>query len=115
MVVGSTFSVIAEGFALAMKCGLDPAVLYEAIKDGWAGSMVMDVAAPGIIKRDFTPGGTIDILFKDIGYALSLARSHNVPVPMTAMVDEIFKAARATGRGGKAQQVIIELWEEILG
>jgi len=114
MIVGATFAVIAEGFALGKTNGLDPEVLYKAIKDGWAGSTVLDVAAPGIIERNFTPGGTIDLLFKDIGYALSLARTHNVPVPMTAMSDEIFKAARASGRGGQAQQVIIELWEGLL-
>ena len=115
MIVGATFAVIAEGFALGKTNGLDPEVLYKAIKDGWAGSTVLDVAAPGIIERNFTPGGTIDLLFKDIGYALSLARTHNVPVPITAMSDEIFKAARASGRGGQAQQVIIELWEGLLG
>ena len=115
MIVGSAFAVIAESFALGMKNGLDPAVLYDAIKDGWAGSMVLNVAAPGIIARNFVPGGSIDVLFKDIGYALSLARSQNIPVPMTAMVDEIFKAARATGRGPMAQQVIIQLWEDLLG
>lgn len=115
MIVGAAFSVIAEGFALAMKNGLDPATLYHAIKDGWAGSLVLDVAAPGIIEQDYTPGGTVDLLFKDIGYALSLARTHNVPVPMTAMVDEVFKAARASGRGPYAQPVITQLWEELLG
>ena len=115
MIVGATFAVIAEGFALGKANGVDPKALYEAIKDGWAGSKVLSVAGPGIIDRNFKPGGTIDILFKDIGYALSLARTHNVPVPMTAMSDEVFKAARASGRGGQAQQVIIELWENLLG
>ena len=115
MIVGATFAVIAEGFALGKANGIDPKVLYEAIKDGWAGSTVLNVAAPGIIERNFEPGGTINLLFKDLGYALSLARTHNCPVPMTAAVDEIFKAARASGRGGKAQQVIIELWEDLMG
>ncbi len=115
MIVGSTFAVIAESFALGKTMGLDPKVLYEAIRGGWAGSAVLDVAAPGIAERNFTPGGSVDVLFKDIGYALSLAREKNVPTPMTALVDEIFKAARASGRGPKAQQVIIQLWEELLG
>jgi 2-hydroxy-3-oxopropionate reductase len=115
MIVGSTFTVIAESFALGAQCGLDQSVLYDAIKGGWAGSTVLNVAAPGIINRDFEPGGSIDLLFKDIGYALSLARSHNVPTPMTAMSDEIFKAARASGRGPKAQQIVIQLWEDLLG
>jgi len=115
MIVGAAFSVIAEGFALAMKNGLDPEALYHAIKDGWAGSLVLDVAAPGIIEQNYTPGGTVDLLFKDIGYALSLARTHNVPVPVTAVVDEIFKAARASGRGPYAQQIITQMWEQLMG
>lgn len=115
MIVGSTFCVIAESFALGMEMGLEPELLYDAIKGGWASSAVLDVAAPGMINRDFESGGTVDILFKDIGYALSLARSHNVPTPMTALVDEIFKAARASGRGSKGQHVIIEMYEQLLG
>ena len=115
MIVGSAFAVIAEGFALAKTMGLDPERLYQAIRGGWAGSPVLDVAAPGIVARDFTPGGSVDVLFKDLGYALALARRHNVPTPMTAVVDEVFKAARASGRGPQAQQVIIQLWEELLG
>jgi 2-hydroxy-3-oxopropionate reductase len=115
MIVGAAFATIAEGFALGKKMGLDPEQLYQAIRGGWAGSPVLEVAAPGIVGRDFRPGGTVDLHFKDIGYALSLARSQNVPTPMTAAVDEIFKAARASGRGPQAQHVIIQLWEELLG
>jgi len=115
MIVGSAFAVIAESFALGMKNGLDPAVLYDAIKDGWAGSKVLDVAIPGTINRDFVPGGSVDIHVKDLGYALSLAGSADVPVPMTAMANEIFKAAKASGRGPYAQHIIIQLWEELLG
>jgi len=114
MIVGAAFSIIAESFALGMKNGIDPKVLYEAIKDGWAGSTVLNVAAPGIIDQNYKPGGTIDLLFKDIGYALSLARSQNVPVPVTAIVDEVFKTARATGRGPYAQQIITQMWENLL-
>lgn len=114
MIVGAAFSIIAESFALGMKNGIDPKVLYEAIKDGWAGSTVLNVAAPGIIDQNYKPGGTIDLLFKDIGYAMSLARSQNVPVPVTAIVDEVFKTARASGRGPYAQQIITQMWENLL-
>ena len=113
MIVGATFAVIAEGVALARDCGLDPAVLYEAIRGGWAGSRVFDVAVPAIVAGDYEPGGSVSQHFKDIGYALALARSRNCPTPITAMVDEVFKAARASGRGPKAQQSIIKLWEDL--
>jgi 2-hydroxy-3-oxopropionate reductase len=113
MIVGATFAVIAEGIALARDCGLDVAVLYEAIRGGWAGSKVFDVAVPAIVAGDYEPGGSVSQHFKDIGYALALARSRNCPTPITAMVDELFKAARASGRGPKAQQSVIKLWEDL--
>ena len=115
MIVGAEFAVIAESFALAKRMGLEVAQLYQAIRCGWAASAVLEVAAPGIIARDFAPGGSVDLLFKDLGYALQLARSENVPTPMTAAADEIFKAARASGRGPQAQQVIIQLWGSCSG
>ncbi len=110
MIVGSTFAVIAESFALAEKNKVDLQLLYDAIRDGWAGSRVLDVSAFAIISRDFTPGGTIDMLAKDLGYARSLAAECHVPIPMTAVAHEIFVAGQATGRGSHSQPAIVDLW-----
>jgi len=115
LIVGITFAAVAEGFALGTKSGLSADVLYEAIRGGWAGSRVLEVSVPAFLKRDFTPGGTVDIHWKDLGYALAQARETDVPVPVTALVHEIFKAARASGRGKLSQPAIIQLWEELLG
>jgi 2-hydroxy-3-oxopropionate reductase len=110
MIVGSTFAVIAEGFALAERNGVDPGPLYDAICTGWAGSKVLDVSAAAITAADYRPGGTIDMLEKDLGYARTLATESRVPIPMTAAAHEIFVAGQAAGRGGSSQPAIIELW-----
>ena len=114
LIVGITFAAVAEGFVLGTKSGLRPEVLYEAIRGGWAGSKVLDVSVPAMLKRDFKPGGTVDIHWKDLGYALAQAKEKDVPVPVTALVHEIFKAARASGRGKLSQPAIVQLWEELL-
>jgi 2-hydroxy-3-oxopropionate reductase len=114
MIVGAAFAVIAEAFALGVKSGLDPAALYEAVKGGWAGSKVLDVAARDMLNRDFRPGGTVDIHWKDLGYALNLAKDKDVPTPVTALVHEVFKAARAKGDGKKSQPAVVALWESLL-
>jgi len=44
-----------------------------------------------------------------------VARAQRVATPLIAAVDEILGAARASGRGSTAQQVILQLWEELLG
>jgi 2-hydroxy-3-oxopropionate reductase len=114
MIVGAAFAVIAESFALGTKAGLDPKVLYEAIKGGWAGSKVLDTAAQDMFGREFKPGGTVDIHWKDLGYALSLAKTEDVPTPVTALVHEVFKAARAAGHGKRSQPAVVRLWEHLL-
>ncbi|MFA6504702.1 MAG: NAD(P)-binding domain-containing protein [Treponemataceae bacterium] len=114
MIVSATFAVIAESFALGAKAGLDPQTLYNAIKGGWAGSKVLDVCAQDLSSREFKPGGTIDLLCKDLSYSLSLARNQGFPAPVTALVNEIFVAAKAAGDGKQSQTAIIKLWENIL-
>jgi 2-hydroxy-3-oxopropionate reductase len=114
MIVGITFAAIAEGFALGAKSGIDLDTLFEAIRYGWAGSPVLEASAPAILKKDFRPGGTVNIHWKDLGYALDHSKFKDVPLPVTALVHEIFKAARASGRGSLSQPAIIKLWEDVL-
>jgi 2-hydroxy-3-oxopropionate reductase len=112
MIVGATFAAIAEAFALGAKAGIDPGSLYDAIKDGWAGSKVLDVAARDLVSREFKPGGTIDMICKDLGYVLSLSRSQVFPAPVSSLVHEIFMAGRAAGDGKRSQAAIVKLWEK---
>lgn len=110
MIVGSAFGVIAEGFALAVRNGVDPRSLYEAIREGWAGSKVLDVSARAIAAREYLPGGTIDMLQKDLSYARIVATESRSPIPMTATAHELLVAGQAAGHGGKSQPALFELW-----
>ena len=111
----ATFAAIAESFALGTKAGIDPKVLYEAIKGGWAGSKVLDVAAKDMFSGEFKPGGTVDIVWKDLAYCLSVAEDLNVFTPLTSLTREFFKVARGAGDGSKSQPVIVRMWEKLLG
>lgn len=111
MIVASTFAVIAEGMALATANGLDVMALYDAIREGWAGSKVLDVSAPAIAARQYVPGGTVDMLQKDLSYARMLASDSLCPIPMTAAAHEVFVAGQAAGFGKNAQPAIYELWK----
>jgi 2-hydroxy-3-oxopropionate reductase len=110
MIVGSTFAVIAEGFALAVRNGVDPQSLYQAIREGWAGSKVLDVSAREIAVRRYVPGGTIDMLQKDLSYARTVAAETRSPAPMTAAAHELFVAGQAAGHGAESQPALYELW-----
>ncbi|MFW5795848.1 MAG: NAD(P)-dependent oxidoreductase [Alkalispirochaeta sp.] len=115
MIVGAAFTSITEGLALCAVAGIDPRDLHAAIRGGWAGSPVLDVTIDAVAAGDFRPGGTVNLLSKDLGYARNLARRSHIPIPVTAAVDEVFTAAIARGDGEKAQPVIVQMWEELLG
>jgi 2-hydroxy-3-oxopropionate reductase len=110
MIVGTAFAVIAEGFALAGRNGVDVTSLYEAIREGWAGSKVLDVSAPAIASRQYVPGGTVDMLQKDLSYARALAAESHSPIPMTAAAHELYVAAQSAGHGKSSQPALFELF-----
>lgn len=68
---------------------------------------------PRLRQRNFTPGGTVDMMVKDVGYLLDMAGAQEVPVP--ALIHEVYRAARAQGKGSQAQPILVTLWEEWAG
>jgi 2-hydroxy-3-oxopropionate reductase len=110
MIVGTAFAVIAEGFALAQRNGVDVTSLYDAIREGWAGSKVLDVSAPAIAARQYVPGGTVDMLQKDLSYARILAAESHSPIPMSAAAHELYVAGQSAGFGKNSQPALFELF-----
>jgi 2-hydroxy-3-oxopropionate reductase len=115
MIVAAGFAAVCEAWALGAKVGLDPAMLHEAIKGGWAGSRVMEETVPRLLARNFVPGGTVDIAVRDVAYGLNMARGLDVPVPVASLAHELFRMAKSQGQGPKAQPILITLWEQWLG
>ena len=115
MIVGTNFAIVAEAFAFGVAAGVSPSRLYEAIKDGAADSWVLRAAAPAMMARDFTPGGTVALHERDLQNALDAARALRCPLPVTAVTHELYTAALAAGLGEEAQHALVKLWESLTG
>ena len=66
------------------SAGLDPEVVFNAVKGGLAGSTVLNAKAPMVIGRNFKPGFRIKLHQKDLRNALLAAESMKVALPFTA-------------------------------
>src|SRR5262249_29706268 len=65
---------IGEAFALGLNSGADPATLYEVIKNSSGYSKMMDLRLPGFLWQDsFKPGFKLDLITKDVNWALESA------------------------------------------
>jgi 2-hydroxy-3-oxopropionate reductase len=113
IIVALNMEAMSEALVLGMKAGVDPKLLYEAIKGGLAGSRVLDAKVPNILERKFEPGFRIRLHIKDLKNALNTAKELEVPLPMTGMVHEMFQALKANGKGEEDHSAIIKFIEEM--
>ena len=115
IIVACNIQAVAEAFTLAQKAGVDPEVVYKAIRGGLAGSTVLDAKGPMMIAGDDKPGFKIDLHIKDLNNALDCAHTVGAPVPMTAAVQEILQWLHNNDCGENDHSAIAKYYERLTG
>lgn len=113
VVVALNIAAVAEAFTLAQKAGVDPAMVYEAIRGGLAGSTVMDAKGPMMLEGDTTPGFRIKLHIKDLDNALATSHDVGVPLPLTAAVREMMTALEVDGHEASDHSALVCYYEKI--
>ena len=111
IIVANNIRALAEALTLAQMAGVDPELVFEAIKGGLAGSTVMNAKAPMMIAGNDKPGFKIDLHIKDLNNALDCAHTVGAPVPMTASVQEVMQWLHAHDCGGNDHSAIAKYYE----
>ncbi len=115
IIVAVNLTALAEALTLGKKAGLDRDLLLTALAGGLAGSKCLDQKKPNYLAGTYNPGFKIDLHFKDLGLIMESARALGVPLPATAVVQELFNALRVKGRGGLDHSGVITLLEDLAG
>lgn len=113
IIVNLNIASVCEAFVLGAKAGCDPMKIYEAIRGGLAGSIVLDAKTPLIISRNFKPGGKISINHKDIKNALITAHELDAPVPFTSQLFEIFQTMKVHGYMNMDHCFLVHYFEQL--
>lgn len=93
---------MGEAFALGLKCGADPKVLYDVIKASSGYSKMMDLRLPGFLfEGTFKPGFKLDLMKKDVNLAVDSAKSLGIPLMFGSLAAQVFSAASTAGRGAE--------------
>ena len=88
---------LAEGLHFAMRAGLDPQAVYEAISKGAAQSWQMDNRWKTMTEGRFDFGFAVDWMRKDLGLVLDEAGRNGAALDMTRMVDGFYAELQAMG------------------
>ena len=99
VIVGLTIEAVAEALTLAEKCGIDPRLVQQALKGGFADSKILQVHGTRMINRAYVPGGRAALQLKDLRLALALARAAAVRLPHLASTAALYETLVAQGDG----------------
>ena len=113
IIVALNIAAVSEALVLATKAGVDPNLVYEAIKGGLAGSTVLNAKAPLMMDRKFNPGFRINLHIKDLANVMDTAHGVGVPLPLSAAVMEIMQALKVDGMGESDHGAIVRFYEKL--
>ena len=113
IIVALNIAAMSEAMTLAVKAGVDPEKVYNAIRGGLAGSTVLDAKMPLVLEGNFKPGFRIELHIKDMMNALETAHELMVPVPLASQITEFMQALKVDGKGGHDHGGIVQFYEKL--
>ncbi len=115
LVLANLMQAFAEGLVLATKNGVAPALMLDILDNSAAKSALISAKAPFILKRDFKTNFSTKWMHKDIGLALESAKALDLPLPLTAITQQMLQAAIAKGYGEDDFCSTIRVLEDLAG
>ncbi len=106
---------VAEALILGVKAGLDPQMIYDVIRVSTGSSVVFETGVPKILARDFSPGGTVDITYKDQELETAFAKQLGVPLLLANVTQQLYQMARAAGLNKEDGLSVIKVLEKLAG
>jgi 3-hydroxyisobutyrate dehydrogenase len=106
---------IAEALVFGVKAGLDPHKIYEVIRASTGNSVQFENRVPRMLRRDFAPGGTIDISYKDQELETAFAKRLGVPLLLANLSQQVYQMGRAQGLNKEDGSAIIKVFEGLAG
>ncbi len=115
IMVAVNIAGMSEALTLAVKSGVDPELVYNAVRGGLAGSTVLDAKAPMVLERNFKPGFKIDLHIKDLKNVLETANEVKSPIFLTAQVLQMMQALSNANEGGNDHGGLARFYENLAG
>lgn len=113
IVVAINYAAVSEALVLGAKAGVDPDKVVQVLSGGLAASRVMELKGKSMIEHNFTPGFRIDLHRKDLNIAMATARENSVPIPVSAVVGQLFESLAANGHGDLDHSALLTVYETL--
>jgi 2-hydroxy-3-oxopropionate reductase len=115
VLVAITIAGVSEALVLGAKLGAAPETILDVLSRGLAANRVMELRRSNFLGHAFAPGFRVDLHHKDLDIALAGGGQANVPLPLTAITQQLFRQLRAAGRGGEDHTALLAAVEAQAG
>jgi 2-hydroxy-3-oxopropionate reductase len=115
IIVAANIAAVSEALVFAVKAGVNPEFVFQAIRGGLAGSAALDAKAPLMMDRNFAPGFRINLHIKDLNNALNTAKGISVSTPLTDDVIKMMLSLRDKGMGDEDHGALVKFYEDLAG
>jgi 3-hydroxyisobutyrate dehydrogenase-like beta-hydroxyacid dehydrogenase len=113
LILGVAVEAVSEAMVLAVKAGIDPQKVIEITSVGGARTGAMETRGPRIIRRDFSPGFSINNMYKDLSSVMRLADECGVSIPAASVSLEILRSAKTHGMGDLDSCSVVTVLERL--
>lgn len=107
---GIQISALGELLGLMKGCGLDETKAVEILTSTPVCSPAAKGAAVGMLARNFSPLFPIELVEKDLGYAVNTAQANGGKLPIAAATQHTFSEAIQQGHGSDNITGIAQLY-----
>ena len=97
-IVGITIGAVSEALILAEAAGVDPKAVREAIKNGFAGSPILEIHGKRILEKNFEPGGKCSTQLKDMKNIIETAKAYKIHLPLSEKIKKLYEIIVEEGK-----------------
>jgi 3-hydroxyisobutyrate dehydrogenase len=99
---------LAEAMTMIARSGLDRAQALEVLSNGAPGSPLLRTLGARMAARDYKTNFAVDLMAKDLAYAIEEGRRRGVPLGTAGAALSAFYRASAEGQGADDMSSVVE-------
>ncbi len=97
-IVGITIGAVSEALILAEAAGANPKEVRKAIKNGFAGSPILELHGKRILEKNFKPGGKCSTQLKDMKNIIETAKTYKINLPLSKKIKKLYEIMVKEGK-----------------
>ena len=113
IIVGVTIGAVAEAITLCENAGVDANKFIKALSGGFADGKILQIHGKRMIDKDFSPKGKVSTHLKDMNNILECASSLNTQLPISNLIQSMFKSLVDKGNSNDDHSALYKEIENI--